>query len=152
MSVIHQESLSETRNGLDLDLVLCDHFLASRLSPLEGYEPPLINSPCLQYKFILVWRGFTKTVPCIHFFHSIDDETLLVISAVIKHLRVFWRPIRPQKWLQWPLITLFCIDSLRWKIFEQNDMSSAIFYCQEPEINSDEQNLTLLDRPFFGPD
>ena len=51
-------------------------FFGSRLSPMEGYEPPLINSPCLQYKFILMWRGFTKTMPCIYFCHSIDDETV----------------------------------------------------------------------------
>ena len=97
MSVIHQESLSETRNGLDLDLALCNRFFGSRLSPMEGYEPPLINSPCLQYKFILVWKYFTKTVPCIHFCHSIDDETLLVISAVIKHLRVFLKAYKASK-------------------------------------------------------
>ena len=55
----------------------------------KGYEPPLINGPYLQYKLILVWRGFTKTVPCIHFCHSVDDEIILLISSVIKHLRLF---------------------------------------------------------------
>ena len=65
-------------------------FFGSRLTikPLS-YEPPLINSPCPQYKLILVWRGFTKTVPCIKFCHNIFDEILLLILAVVKHLRVF---------------------------------------------------------------
>ena len=56
-----------------------------QIKPLS-YKPPLINSPCLQNKLILVWRGFTMTVPCLHF---LDDEILLLILAVVKHLRVF---------------------------------------------------------------
>ena len=38
-----------------------------QIKPFGGYESPLIYY--LQYKFILVWRSFTKTVPytCIDF-------------------------------------------------------------------------------------
>ena len=45
----------------DQDLTQHDCILWSRLSPMEGFGPPIIKVTGL-YKLILVWRDFIMTV------------------------------------------------------------------------------------------
>ena len=59
----------------DQNFTLQNHLFWSRLSPLKGFGPPIINSTGL-YKLILVWRCFIKTVPYRNLGHNSDDEIL----------------------------------------------------------------------------
>ena len=51
---------------------------------------------------------------------------------------------------QWPLITFSYIHSLRWDNLQQNGMSYAILYSQQPEIDSGDQDFTSSNHLFWS--
>ena len=78
-------------NSGNQDFTSRDHLFWSRLSPLEGSGPPIINSTGL-YRLILVRRCFIKTVPieiwvitamirfCSSVYHEIWEVTAVIIA------------------------------------------------------------------------